>query len=333
MIAVVAETWAWAFWAALCAGNLFLTGLASGLETGVYRTNRVRVELRAEAGGRKARRLRRMLSDMDNTLAVLLIGTNIHSYLMTFAAAVLFTMAGWAEHVEWLTVAVVTPAAFVFKDSLPKNLFQRLPERLTYRFVGLLRGADVLYKVIGLSILVRLFSQGLLRLLGRKRTGHSLFGHDGLAAVVAEGHAVGALTLDQRLMSERVMKIAGVRAVDVMQPMAKVVSAPLVATREQFLARLHEHDYSRLPLLRSDGQVAGVVDVYHVLVDETCDRPAETMTPPLTIPEGCSITQALLTLQRARRSQAVVADAAGRHVGILTVKDLVEEIVGELEAW
>ena len=155
----------------------------------------------------------------------------------------------------------------------------------------------------------------------------------GLAAVLAEGHASGTLTLSQTNMAERVMNIAQVSVVDILQPLSKAVSAPRNISRAEFLMIVREYDYSRIPLLDQAGQVSGVVDVFDVLADEKELDPEYLMTPPELIPAATNIREALLTMQRTRAVFAIATDQAGKHLGIVTVKDIVEEIVGDLEEW
>jgi CBS domain containing-hemolysin-like protein len=320
-------------WAAVLAGNLLMSFFYSGMETGIYVINKIRVELRAESGSRSAYHLHRMLRKPNSLLVTLLIGNNIHNYLATFAVSAMFLLGGAGEHAEWYALAVSTPLLFVFGDSISKNVFQRTAETNVYRLLWLLRIAQGLFIVTGLNPLIRLFGGGLMRLLGRKTPPRGQLGHEGLAAVLAEGQASGALTYSQTRMADRVMQLERVRLADVLQPMEKVFALPAGISREEFNRRITEHNYSRMPMLDADNQVAGVVDIYDVLADEADRPPAELMTPPLILRNEQRVNEALYNLQRARRSLAVVADRHARHVGIITVKDLVEEIVGELEAW
>jgi putative hemolysin len=328
-----ADILAGVIWLAVCAGNVLLAGWFAGMETGAYLVNRVRLELQAEAGRKRAKQVRAFLHDPNNVLATLLIGTNIHQYIAAFAVSALFVLAGYEDNAEWYTLAVTTPLLFVFKDSLPKNLFQRMPEKLVYRTIWPMRCFGLLYKLCGLTYLVRGFAWVLLRLLGKTAAQpQSLLGHEALLAVVAEGHAAGALTGAQREMADRVMHISHVRVADVLQPMEQVLSAPAGVSREEFLRRITERNHSRLPLLDENHRVTGVVDVYDVLTDRT-DRPIRVYAvEPLIVSADQTVTEALYAMQHARRSLAVV-EAGGKHVGIITIKDLVEEIVGELAAW
>jgi CBS domain containing-hemolysin-like protein len=324
---------AYIVWPIIGAVNIVLGGMFAGMETGTYLLNRVRVELRAEAGSSNARLLRRMLANMRHLLATLLVGVNVHVYLATFAVSAMFIHAGFGHKAEFLTLLTATPILFVCVDSIPKSLFQRSPETLTYRLAWPIHVADLVYRVVGVSYLVRFFGGVVLRLIGRTRAVTPLLGHEGLQAVIAEGHAVGALTQHQQQMTERVMHIAKVHVRDAMIPMESVAAAPVEISREDFLHAIQKHDYSRMPMRTPDGRVVGVIDVYGVLTDEKDQPPRTLMFDPIEVAADRTVTQALFAMQRARRNLAIVVDAAGRHVGIVTIKDLVEEITGELAAW
>jgi len=324
---------AWLPWAALMALAVILCAIFSGLEIGIYVLNKIRLDLHAEAGMRQARRLRRMLRSPDNLLAVLLIGTNLASYAATFAISSMFYLAGAGHRTEWYTLMIVTPVLFIFGESVPKNIFQRLAETLVYRLVWLLRGASVLFNACGLVPLVRGFSWVLSRLAGAQVGAASPLGHEGVAAVFAEGHASGMLTHAQSVMADRIMRLGNVTLVDVMNPMRKVVSASRDVTRDELMELLRRNDYSRYPLVDAAGQVAGILNIYDFLASGQSARPVDLADAPLVLPQTTHVTDALYRLQRTAAEMIVVSGPEGKHLGIATVKDLVEEIVGELEEW
>ncbi len=318
----------WATWTAVLVAGTGFCGLYCGLETGIYVLNKIRLDLRAEAGDRRARFLRRMLAVPNRLLTVLLIGTNVSSYAVTFAITAMFVLAGHGEAAEWYALAVATPVLFVFGDTVPKNVFRRLAESLVYRLSWLLAASDVLFNVTGLSPLVRGVSWLLmLPLRRRQRTSD-----EWLSAIFAEGRASGVLTHMQAVMVDRVMHIADMTLADVMVPMDKVVSIRRGTARAELLDLVRQSSYSRLPVRDEAGRVVGVLDIYDVLTDKQVACPAERMTEPLKLPETTTVTEALYRMQRGHKMMAVV-QAADRPVGVVTIKDLVEEIVGELEEW
>ncbi|MCD6303822.1 MAG: DUF21 domain-containing protein [Planctomycetes bacterium] len=326
---MMAQSWPqWtACWVVLAAA-IILNSLYCGLETGIYVLNKVRLDLRAEKQDRRARLLRRLLARPDVVLAVLLIGTNLAGYAATFCITTMFVLAGRRDGAEWYALAVATPVLFILCDSVPKHVFQRRAESLTYRLAGLLEVSRIIFTVTGIAPLVAGLGWLVMLPVRRRRPG----GGHRLGMLLAEGRASGVLSGVQSIMADRVMHIADVTLADVMVPMGKVCRISPDITRRELLEVVRRNDFTRLPVCEGPGRVVGVLDVYDVLVDEGVDRPADRMVEPLKLPAAMTVTEALYRMQRAHRMMAVVHQG-GRDVGIVTIKDLVEEIVGELEEW
>ena len=320
-------------WGLVLAVSLALSFLYSGLETGIYAMNKIRLELRADSAWPTARLLHRYLRDFRNFLAVLLIGNNVANYAATTALTALFVLAGESQNAGWYTQAVATPVLFVFCESLPKNLFQRLSETLVYRFVWLLHGSSVVFNALGIVPLVRGVSSMLLRLTGaHDQMARSLAISPG-ERILIEGRASGVLTHFQTVMADRVMHIRSVHLRDVMIPMDRVRWMADSASRQDLMDQLRQHNFSRLPLREPSGQVVGIADVYDLLLGTQEGLLSASSAKPLVLSQKQGVTDSLYQMQRLHEQMAVVADEAGRHVGIVTIKDLVEEIVGDLEAW
>ena len=308
-----------------------LMGLYAGMETGIYVLNKIRLDLRAEASQRSARRLRRLLRNPNNVLAVLLIGTNVAGYFATFCVASMFVLSGRGAGAEWYTIALATPMLFI-SEAVPKGIFRRVAERAVYSFSWLLWVSHWVFLACGASLVLRGFGAALTALVPRRGSRGSLFAHEGLSAVVAEGRAGGVLTHFQSIMADRVAHLSEVALSDVMVPMKRAAAAPAGAERDELLEIIRGQNHSRLPVLDADGRVVAVLDVYDVLFAGERARMPDKPETPLCLPADTPVTDALWRMQRAGAAMAVVQDG-DRHVGIATVKDLVEEIVGELEAW
>jgi CBS domain containing-hemolysin-like protein len=311
-----------------------MSALFSAMETGIYVANKIRLELQAEGGVAGAKRLRNLLRNPNNLLVALLAGANLANYTAAFAVTTMFVLSGSGQP-EWYALAVVTPVMFILGESLPKNISQRLGERMMYPLAGALQAAVVALNAVGLALVTRGFAHLTLRLAGAKPK-RSPLGYEGFAAIVAEGQASGVLTHFQSIMADRVMHIQNVQLGSVMIPMARVVTAPRNITRPELLELLRNHEFSRLPMVDQGGQVVGVLDVYDIFNspdDPSMGGPAGKMTEPLVLEGQLIVTDALYRMQQSRRMMAIVRDGAGKHVGVATIKDIVEEIVGELEAW
>lgn len=319
-----------ALWLVL-AMALAMSVFFASVETGVYVVNKVRLDLRAESGHPAARRLRKLLRDPGKLLTAILVGVNLADYAAAFAMTTLLVLWGVGEAEFW-AMAVVTPLLFIFGESVPKNIAQRLGERLMYPVSGVLRGAVAALEIMGLSLVTRGFTWLTLKLAG-SHPKRSPLGLDGISAIVAEGQASGVLSHFQTIMADRIVHIQEVRLRNVMIPISRVVSAPRGITRAELMELLRHHEYSRLPLVDDRGQIVGVLDIYDVLNAPEGESPSARMTEPLFLHGQMTVTQALYQMQHSRKMMAVVLGPGERHVGIATIKDIVEEIVGELEAW
>ena len=332
MIGTLIEFAPWVVWSLLLAGGVIMTGFYCGMETGIYVLNKIRLDLSAESGRRSARVLQRILDKPGNMLAVLLVGTNLGSYLATFAVTAMFVHAGAERKAEWYSLAIVTPILFIFAESVPKNVFQRLAERLVYRCAWLLEVSSVVLNACGAAPLVRGFAALMLKVFGADGDSRPL-SQRGLATLLAEGHASGVLTQFQSMMVDRVIRIREVTLRDAMVPLAQVIKASRDVAVEEIIKLIGNHHYTRLPLVDESDQVVAILDTYKVITAPGTVRLSDEAVEPLILSGDLAVTDALYRMQRAHAAMAVVTDPDARHIGIVTIKDLVEEIVGELQAW
>ncbi len=319
------------------AGALAASAFYSGTETGVYTLNHVRLRVAAARGAPGARRGERLLRHPEDLVITSLLGTNVADYIATACATALFLrLASDAGLAEFYATMLVTPLVFVFGGIVPKDWFRRDSNRLMAALNLPNLGSVLAARLTGLVWLLRALTRGLVRwidpqhdparpdLVPRAQTLHLL----------REGAARGRLTSVQRDLIERVLRLADIRVADVMIVRARAATVSRDIRRDDFLRIARMAHFSRLPVWRDDPRrIIGIVNVYDVLTDAQ-QRPVNAhIRPPLVLPSQMPVSAALLKLQAARQAMAIVEDGAGHCVGVLTLKDLVEEIVGDLEAW
>ena len=313
-------------WAALLAG-MTLSFLYSGLETGTYTVNKIRLELRADSGSRVARRLHGLLRDPGKPLLVVLIGNNLANYLAS--AGMVALVAG-----EWTAVVVLTPLVLIFCELLPKNLFLRHGETLTYALSWFLKLSAWLFTITGVVAMSRLLVWAVLRIAGRGAEDRNAPLSPGgrIGAILSEGRASGAITDTQTTIARRVVNVSRAKVADVMVPLSKAVLVDRDAGTEAVRALLAAHGHPRLGVYEGDRRnIVGVLNAYDVLLDETGAPPATHVADALSIRAEAGIIASLVAMRTGRRGIAIVTGADGRPAGLVTAKDLVEEIVGELE--
>ena len=325
---------------------LMLAGFAgsayfSGVETGVYTINRVRLHLLDARGLPAAVRLRRLVDEPARLLSVLLIGNNAMNYLGTFALAVMLEAAGvtgWWAIV--LNVALVTPLLFVFGETLPKDLFAAHGDRLLYPLSGSITAFERLFTWTGGVPLVDGFGKLALRVVGGQ-TAKTAAGQAGVRhprrqvqALVREGLGQGVLTGEQSDLLERVFRAEGRTVGGEATPWASAITAGPGDTVAVLRERAGKTSRSHLPIVASSGRVTGWVDLFEVLrSDPAADvKLAELRRSVPFLDPQMPVYDAIERFQKRRWTIAVVGTAEQPR-GVVTMKDLVEPVVGELLRW
>ncbi len=331
-----------AFWLSGCVVFVAIFGLFSGSEIGLYCVNQTRLRLAVHRGKPEAVRLQALFADRAGLLFTTLLAQNLANYLAPVCLTIAFleTLATDTAEVrerraELYTTIILTPVVFVFGEVVPKNLFQRSADQLMHRISGLLRVTHVLFQMTGLVWLQRRISEFMISRLNRTPTsGSALHTRLDIYQMLREGAAEGALSLTQSAILERVHRLESVQVRTVMVPWNQVQMLPADATREQIESLIRQARHSRLPVYRDDRRnIVGVVHIIDVLTSPAGKPLGDMMRRPIELDADIPVRDALLTLQRECRRMAIVIDPRGRCLGILTVKDLVEEIIGELAAW
>ncbi|NIA22175.1 MAG: DUF21 domain-containing protein [Anaerolineaceae bacterium] len=316
-------------------------GFFSGNETGAYRLNRVRLHLADRKGRPEARLLARMLSDMRGQICVMLIGTNLAVYVATLLATRLWQSAAAPEagplYGETMATLTLTPLLFIFADLVPKNIFNAQADRLVYRSARLLWLANVVFRALGLVAVLKGVSALWTALARGRRASDPFPARARLRSILRDSAAEGVVTPYQNELVEKIMNLRSVSVRQAMIPAARVVTLPQGTSNAEFRQLVASCPYSRLPVLQTGGsQVMGVVRVNDILQQVAADEQLDLerfVRPALELSPSMTIAQAIFAMQKSRAAMAIVRNPRGQYVGIITLKDLVEEIVGELEAW
>ncbi len=315
---------------------VILSAFVAGVETGSYCLNRVRLRVRADQNQPAARRLAALLERREDLVLTALLGTILADYFCTACVTALLLGAQLRPgHAEFWAVLLVTPVLLVFGGILPKDWFRREADRLMYRLAPVLEWCVRLARVTGFLWLIRRITRSVARrFLPAGVRDHDLLPRANVLRLLHEGAALGGLSPFQRDLIDRVLNLSNLRVTSVMIPRPRVAAVPYDITREDFLRVARMAHLSRMPVYRGDPRhVIGIINVYDVLTDEDRRPVLEHVRPHLALPGHASAAATLLTLQKRRETMAIVEDRSGHCLGILTLKDLVEEIVGDLEVW
>jgi CBS domain containing-hemolysin-like protein len=320
---------------------LFFCGSAlfSGMETGGYLVNRLRLRHRARQGSRRARRLRYVLGDAHRFIFTVLIGNNIANYLLARDVTRLYQRGGLTDGgllfgvVPWnaetaATLTLLLPL-FLFGELLPKNLFRRHADRLMYGLSGLLIFFDRLFRP-ATALLDRFFN----RMTGGTKQREALSGVSlsvqGLREVVAADQSRRILTDHQRGMIDNLVAMHRVPVRLVMQPAAKIPSIPETVTVAEARERFQQCDVEEMAAFRgSTRRITGMVSLFDLADPEmNPDAPIKPhLRKTLRLPADLSLNLAFRRMRQSGAAVAVVTDRSSRTVGLLHLRDIAGYLV------
>jgi len=316
----------------LLAALLVLSAFFSGSETALMTANRYRLRHLAKSGHRGAMLASRLLDRPDRLIGVILLGNNLvnigASAIATIIGLRLYGDAGIAIATGSLTLLVL-----IFSEVTPKTLAALHPERIafpaSYVYWPLLR---LVYPIVWV---INLIANGVLRLIGvtpEDAAMHSLSSEE-LRTVVAETGAMIPQRHQRMLLS--ILDLEKATVEDIMVPRNEIMGVDVSDPIDKIIDELSRSQHTRLPLF--DGSVEelkGVIHLRRVISSATeGNLTHETLLSlarePYFIPEGTPLNQQLLNFQNQKRRIGFVVDEYGDIQGLVTLEDILEEIVGE----
>ena len=310
---------------ALIGGVLLpLSGFFSGSEIALVSADRMKLRADAERGRRGSILALQMLQNPTRMLSTCLVGTNLVAIcIATLGTQLVLTNTNVHPSLAFL---LVVPVTLTFGEMIPKAVYQHHADTLVPYIVIPLRFLSWV-----LSPALWLFDR-IARLAGGA-------GHDERPVTRADIQVLLDATDDPNLsdadkaMIRRVFEFTEAVVEDAMVPLIHVVAVPEDITVADAAARMIESGHSRLPVYRERvDDITGVVLHQDLMNEGDWTKPiSQIARPPLFVPESKRVDHLLLDLRRARLRMAVAVDEYGGSVGIITVEDLLEEIVGDIE--
>ena len=316
---------------ALLVTLLLLSAFFSGSETALMSLNRYQLRHKAREGHRGARLAEELLKRPDRLLGLILFGNNlVNAALIAIVALVAASLGG--ELAAVIAVPLLTIIVLIFAETAPKTLAALHPERLAFP------AAIVYYPLQFLAYpivwLINICSNGLLFLLGVRDSDaqlHSLTQEE-LRTLVYE--AGSRISTRYRKMLISILDLEKVTVDDVMVPHNEIVGIDLDDDIKDIQTLIANSEHTRLPVYRE--HIDKVIGVLHLrrlanLSENTIDRDAlkKLLIEPYFVPEGTPLSTQLVQFQRRRQRIALVVDEYGDIQGIVTLEDILEEIVGE----
>ncbi|HUK82555.1 MAG TPA: CNNM domain-containing protein [Verrucomicrobiae bacterium] len=305
----------------------------SGIETGLISLNRVRLRHEVERKNRRAMILNVFVENTERLLGTTLVGNNLANVLVAVVASAVATRSfGESTWAGLAATAVASSLLLIFGEIVPKMLFRHYAHRLCATCADLLNGAAWLFAPIvgALGLLMR----AITRLSGGREQPRSFFvTREELKLLAKEGEAVGALTSEEREMIHGVFDFPYKTVQEVMMPLSRTVTVTQDTAVVELFHISQRTGYARFPVREGD-KIVGVANVYEILFEGTT-REGQTVRDVMQQPKFVLATDRInhvLPVLRASRSPiSIVLNTDNRPLGIITIEDIVEEIVGDVE--
>ncbi len=311
---------------------IIFSGFFSGAEIGMMSINRYRLRHLVKKKNKQAIRVNQMLAHPERLLGVVLIGNTLANIIASMVATLIGQRLYGDMGVAFATV-LLTFFVLVFSEMTPKTLAALHPQQVAFA-----TSLPLKIILIILSPLVRLINwlaNGLLHIFGVsfENAHKDALSRDELRIVVHESG--GLLPIEHKSMLLSLIDLEQARVEDIMVPKSDIVGIDLEQPWHELLVQLETAQHTRLPLFRgSIDNLVGMVhirSVLHLALEDKLDLGGlvKSARPPYYIPEGTTLNIQILNFQRMKVRSCFVVDEYGDLQGLVTMEDILEEIVGE----
>lgn len=311
---------------------LLLSAGFSSAETALTTVNRIRMRALAEEENKKAKLVLQLIEDPQKMLSAILIGNNI-----TNIAASSLTTALAIEHFKNISVGVATGIltllVLIFGEIIPKTLATIYSEKFSLFYARPIYGLTKLFSIV--IKLITLVSYSLLKLFHIDPNNHGAsITEDELLTLVEVSHEEGVIESEERKMITNVVDFGDSLVKDVCVPRVDMAFASLDLTYDELVSAFAVDKYTRLPVYdESRDNVIGIVnlkDVFFYQGKKEDFSIKKIIREPYFTYEFKKTSELLIEMRKAHISLAIVLDEYGATTGLITLEDLLEEIVGEI---
>lgn len=310
---------------------LMLSAFFSSAETALTTSNKIRLRSMADEGDKRAKKVLEITDDSGKMLSAILIGNNIvnlsSASLATTLATKIFGNAG-----AGIATGILTVLVLIFGEISPKTFATIHADKISLAYAGVISG---LMKLLTPAIVViNKLALGFLILLRVDASGaQNTMTEDELRTIVDVSHEEGVIETEEREMINNVFDFGDAQAKEVMVPRIDMTFADINSTYYELLEIFREDKFTRLPVYEdSTDNVVGIINMKDLLLYEDKEHFSirNIMRKPYYTYEHKNTAELLLEMRKSSINIAIVLDEYGVTAGLITLEDLLEEIVGEI---
>ena len=308
---------------------VILSAYFSATETAFTSLNRIRLKSKADAGNRRAALALKLVDQYDNLLSTILVGNNIVNLSASSLATVFFTEGLRLQNGAVISTAVITIVVLVFGEVSPKSLAKEYPESFAMFSAPIMRILMVILTPVNFlfSLLKKLLSKVF------HKEGDSGITEEELVTMVDQAESEGGLDQHESKLIRSAIEFNDMEVDEILTPRVDIVAVEDTDSMEDIAQAFAESGYSRLPVYHEDiDDIIGVIhekDFHAARYRGITDM--KSFTGPMLYTTGnTKISELLRILQREKAHMVIVVDEYGGTEGLVTLEDIVEELVGEI---
>ncbi len=309
---------------------VIISAFFSASETAYTSANRIRLKSRAENGSKKAARALGIIERYDKTLTTILIGNNIVNILTSSLATVL-CIALFGENGTLISTAAVTVIVLIFGEILPKTIAKLNAENFACAISGIMKALTIVFTP--LSAFFLLLQKGAARLFGGKN-GEVSMNEEELMQLIDEIEDEGVLEEQESDLVRSALEFDETVVSSIITPRVNVAAADINTGVEELRELFIKEGYSRMPVYeKTIDHIVGIVrhrDFFEKLALNESFYVRDIVQETMFVPGLMKISDVLRKMQRSKIHLAVVVDQYGGTEGIVTLEDIMEELVGEI---
>ncbi len=308
---------------------VILSGYFSATETAFTSFNRIRLKNSATDGDEGAKKVLNLAGKYDKLLSTVLIGNNVVNIMMTAVGTSMFISLYGSTYGPTIATAVMTIVVLIFGEISPKNLAKENPEafaKFSAPYIGFL--------MVVLTPINYIFSLWKMLLIKVFRTkGRTGITEDELLIIVEEAETVGSINNEHSELIQNAIEFNELEAWDVMTPRVDIMAVEVSTPKKDIAEKFIETGFSRLPVYDDDmDNIVGVLNQkdFHNYIYHTECKILEYVKPVIYVVGSIKIAVLLKKLKQKKTHLAIIVDEYGGTDGIVTMEDIIEELVGEI---
>ena len=300
----------------------------SATETAFTSLNKIRIKNMANDGDHRARKVMELSENYDNLLSTILVGNNLVNIMLSSISTVLF-IGLYPNYGATISTAVATVVVLIFGEISPKSLAKESPEKFAMFSTPFIRVLIVLLKPINwlFSMWKKLLAKIFNTDSGRPIT------EDELLTIVEEAETEGGIDTEQSELIQNAIEFNELEALDVLTPRVDIKAIEMDTPEDEIAKIFIDTGFSRLPVYDDDlDSIIGVLNQkdFHNYIKGSRASVSEYVKPVIFVAGSMKISQLLKKLQTAKTHIAIIVDEYGGTYGLVTMEDIIEELVGEI---